>query len=72
MDVPDPILDMYHEPGPDYYQRYEAFFARVDLYHSSAESESLHCYLKLLSDANLPLKLGEMKYGDIIHVCYID
>ena len=43
MDVPDPILDMYHEPGPDYYQRYEAFFARVDLYHSSAESESPHC-----------------------------
>ena len=70
MDVPDPILGMYHEPGPDYYQRYESFFQRVDLYHSSAEDDQHHFYLELLSDADFPLKQAERKYGDIIPACY--
>ena len=70
MDVPDAILGMYHEPGPDYYQRYEAFFQRVELHDSSAEDDQYHFYLELLSDADFPLKQGERKYGDIIPVCY--
>jgi|TARA_B110000305_G_C19252697_1_gene545545 hypothetical protein len=72
MDVPDPILGMYNEPGPDYYQRDDGYFQRVDLYHSSSEDDQYHFYLELLSDADFPLKQGEMKYGDIIPVCYKD
>ncbi len=70
--VPDPVLGAYHEPGLDYFQRYEAFFQRVELHHSSAEDDQYHFYLELLSDADFPLKLAEMKYGDIIPVCYKD
>ena len=70
MEVPDPILGAYHEPGLDYYQRYEAFFQRVDLHGSAAEEDQYHFYLELLSDADFPLKQAERKYGDIIPVCY--
>jgi SAM-dependent methyltransferase len=70
MEVPDPILGMYNEPGPDYFDRYEAFFERVDLHYSSAEEDQYHFYLELLSAAEFPLKLEDMKYGDIIPVCY--
>ncbi len=70
MEVPDPILGAYHEPGLDYYQRYEAFFQRVDLHGSAAEEDQYHFYLELLSGTDFPLKQAERKYGDIIPVCY--
>ncbi len=66
----DPELQMPHEPGVDYFDRYQPFFDKVDLHYSSQYSDDYHFFRQLTSDHPFPLKLGEGRYGDIIPICY--
>ena len=64
----DSVLNMVVEPGPDFYEAYNAFFDEVQVYCSADYDDALHFYLEQTDKHPFPMRLAHQKYADTIPV----
>ena len=64
----DWVLNMVVEPGPDFYEAYQAFFDEVRVHRSTDDDDSLHFYLEQTDEHPFPMRLAHQKYADTIPV----
>ena len=67
----DPVSRMMHEPGLDYFARFEAHFERVDLVRSDAVDPRFQPFVRCPDErVPMPLKAGPGVFIDVVPVCY--
>ncbi|MBV1872951.1 MAG: class I SAM-dependent methyltransferase [Gammaproteobacteria bacterium] len=65
------ITRMMHEPGLDYFKRFETIFSNVEIHKAEMYPEKHQLFIYRGDFGNgYPLSLGDGRYSDIVPVCY--
>lgn len=68
----DKTTRMMHEPGLDYFDRFEALFTRVEIHKSEMYPKEHQPFInKGDSDTTSPLAIGNGWFSDIVPVCHV-
>lgn len=66
------ITRMMHEPGLDYFTRFDKFFSKVDIHRAEMYPKQHQLYIfKGDTAKGSPLAIGDGWYSDVVPVCYV-